>query len=212
MDLMADYRRKEINTFLDELSSSAPTPGGGGASALVGALGAALGCMVCSLTVGKKKYRDVEADIIAAAEQLSSIREELAECINRDAEAFEPLSRAYSLPKDDPDRASVMEKCLKTAAGAPFEILELARKALPIMEEVAEKGSTLAVSDAAVGSVMLRAAAQGAAANVYINTALMKDREYAASLDEKTALLTAECCEKADALYEKITGGLRKNG
>ncbi|MBP0969285.1 MAG: cyclodeaminase/cyclohydrolase family protein [Oscillospiraceae bacterium] len=209
---MDDFREKDINSFLAELSSSASVPGGGGASALAGALGAALGCMVCSLTVGKKKYRDVEADIISIAQELGSIRDSLAECITKDAVAFEPLSRAYSLPKDDPDRDTIMEDCLKKAASVPFEILELSCKALPFMEELAAKGSTLAVSDAAVGAAMLRTAAQGAAANIYINTALMKDRGYAGSLNEKTESMTAECCEKADLLYTKIADGLRKKG
>ena len=205
---MDSFLNNSITEFCTTLSSSAPVPGGGGASALAGALGASLGNMVCSLTTGKKKYRDVEEDIQRITSELSSLRDRLLECVNRDAEAFEPLSRAYSIPKDQPDRQEIMEECLRNAAAVPFEILELSCKAIPLLEELEEKGSRLAVSDAAVGAAMSRAAIQGAAANVYINTALMKDREYAEELNGKTVPAVSEFCARADNLYNKITGGM----
>lgn len=205
---MADYREKDINSFLAELTSKAPVPGGGGASALAGALGASLGGMVCSLTTGKKKYRDVEEDICRIADELASLRDSLSDCINRDAEAFEPLSRAYSIPKDEPGRDETMEECLRNAAAVPYEILELSCKAIPLLEELGEKGSRLAISDAAVGAVMCRAAIQGTAANIYINTKSMKDLAYAEDLNRKTLSAVSEFCARAEKLYNDITGGM----
>lgn len=207
---MADFRENTLNGFVSDLSSSAPVPGGGGASALAGALGASLGNMVCSLTVGKKRYRDVEEDIIRISGELIALRDSLMECINKDAVAFEPLSRAYSIPKDTPGRQETLEECLRTAAGAPYEIVELSCRVIPLLEELAEKGSRLAVSDAATGAVICRAAIQGAAANVYVNTALMTDREYAKELERKTEEAAQEFCSRADRLYEEITRSMKK--
>lgn len=207
---MADFLDMPIKDFVSELSSKAPVPGGGGASALAGALGAALGNMVCSLTVGKKKYKDVEEDILKISDELVSLSESLLDCINEDAVAFEPLSLAYSIPKDDPSRQETMEKCLRDAASVPFRITELSCRAIPLLEELAEKGSRLAVSDAATGAVICRAAIMGAAANVYVNTSSMNDRGYAKDLENRTEQLVTEFCPRADSLYEHITLKMKK--
>ena len=164
--------------------------------------------MVCSLTVGKKRYRDVEEDIIRISGELTSLSESLKDCMNKDAEAFEPLSKAYSIPKDEPGRDETMEKCLKDAASVPCEILDLACRVMPLLEELEVKGSRLAVSDAAVGAVMCRAAIQGAAANIYINTASMKDRGYAEEINKKTIQAVSEYCLRADDLFNRVTGGM----
>ncbi len=205
-----DFRDKDIKSFLSKLFSKAAVPGGGGASALAGALGAALGGMVCSLTVGKKKYKEVEEEIISLSEQLQEICDRLADCINRDAEAFAPLAEAYSIPAGTPGRNIVMENCLRQAASVPCEILELSCGVVPILERLAEIGSRNVVSDAATGAVMCRAAIQGAAANIYVNTALMKDRGYAEELNSKTEQAVTESCAAADRLFDSIIGGIRK--
>ncbi|MBQ5341932.1 MAG: cyclodeaminase/cyclohydrolase family protein [Oscillospiraceae bacterium] len=206
---MADFLDIAIKDFVFELSSKAPVPGGGGASALAGALGAALGNMVCSLTVGKKKYRDVEEDILKISDELGALSGNLLDCINEDAVAFEPLSRAYSIPKEDPSRQDTMEKCLRDAASVPFRIVELSCQAIPLLEELAKKGSRLAVSDAATGAVICRSAIMGAAANVYVNTSSMVDREYAKALESRTEHLVTEFCPRADSLYEQITAKMK---
>ena len=118
----------KVSDFTSMLASKTSVPGGGGASALAGAIGVALGDMVGEFTIGKKKYIDVEADIKALMEKAEDIRKALLDCIEKDAVAFEPLSKAYSIPKDDPDRDVIMEKCLKDAAAVPFEILEFLKK------------------------------------------------------------------------------------
>ena len=168
-----------IKEFTEQLASPSSVPGGGGASALVGAIGIALGDMVGEHTVGKKKYADVEEDLRALMARAQELRAKLVDCVDRDAAAFEPLSKAYKIPKEDPSRDEILEKCLKDAAQVPLEIFDICLEAIEIVKGFAEKGSRLIISDAATGAVMLKGAMFGAAINVKVNTNLMKDREYA---------------------------------
>ena len=195
-----------VKSFTEELASKAPVPGGGGASALVGAIGVALGDMVGELTVGKKKYADVEEDVKALMVRAQELRVKLLECIDRDAVAFEPLSRAYGIPKDDPNRAEIMEKCLRDAAQVPFEILCLCCEAIELQVDFAAKGSVLAVSDAGTGVVHCKAALQGAAINVKVNTKAMKDREYAAAIDRQVDERMEKYGAMADEVFNKVYG------
>ena len=114
--------------FLAELASKAPTPGGGGTAALVGAAGVALGNMVGNLTTGKKKYAAVEADIQALNTRADALRKELEALVQADADAFAPLAAAYGLPKDTPEqaahKAAVLEKALDAACAVPLEVME----------------------------------------------------------------------------------------
>jgi formiminotetrahydrofolate cyclodeaminase len=195
-----------VKSFTEVLASKAAVPGGGGASALVGAIGVALGNMVGALTVGKKKYADVEEDIKALMVKGDDLRERLLECINKDAVAFEPLSKAYGIPKDDPTRDEVMEKCLHDAAQVPFEILCLCCEVIELQVDFAAKGSALAVSDAGTGVVIAKAALQGAAINVKVNTKSMKDREYAAKIDEQVDARMDKYMKLADEVFDKVYG------
>ena len=133
---------KSVTEFTEALASKAAVPGGGGASALVGAIGIALGDMVGELTVGKKKYADVEEDVKALMARAQELRVKLLDCVNKDAEAFEPLSRAYGIPKDDPTRDEVMEKCLRDAAAAPLEILDLCCEAIELQRDLPSRCAT----------------------------------------------------------------------
>lgn len=204
---------KSCKDFLQELSSSAPAPGGGGASALGGAVGVALGSMVGNLTTGKKKYADVEQEIQRLLLLLEDSRKRLMTLVQADADAFLPLSKAYGMPKDTEEeileKTKVMEQALKGACAVPLEIMEECLFALGLLKEMGEKGSRLAVSDAAVGAVFLKAAAQGAAVNVFTNTRLMKDREYAAACEEKAVLLREEAAKLADSIYNQVEEELR---
>ena len=195
-----------VKSFTEQLASKAPVPGGGGASALVGAIGIALGDMVGELTVGKKKYADVEEDIKALMVKAQDLRVKLLECIAKDAVAFEPLSRAYGIPKDDPTRDEIMEKCLRDAAGVPFEILCLCCEAIELQVDFAAKGSVLVVSDAGTGVVHCKAALQGAAINVKVNTKAMKDRDYAASIDRQVDERLEKYGKMVDEVFEKVYG------
>ncbi len=197
---------KTCYEFLDVLQSKEPVPGGGGASALVGGVGMALGHMVGALTVGKKKYADVEEDIKAMMLKAEDLTKKLTDCVNKDAENFEPLSRAYGIPKDDPTRDEVMEKCLRDAASGPLEILDLCCEAIDLQDEFAHKGSKLVISDAATGVVFCKAAMLGAAINVKVNTKSMKDREYAESINKHVDEMTAKYSAKADEVFEFVYG------
>ena len=203
-----EYSALTIPEYLDRLSSRDPVPGGGGTSALIGAIGTALGCMVGSLTVGKKKYAAVEADIQKCMEESLALQKNLSHLIDRDAEVFEPLSKAYGLPKDTPEEAAhkdeVMAKCLAEAASVPLEILDDCAKAIALIEEFAAKGSALAISDAGCAAVLIRSAAQGAALNVFINTKYMKDREEAERLNAHVSEVLTDVSSRADAVYENI--------
>ena len=197
---------KNVTEFTEALASKSAVPGGGGASALVGAIGIALGDMVGELTVGNKKYADVEEDVRALMVRAQELRVKLLSCVNKDAKAFEPLSRAYGIPKDDPTRDEVMEKCLRDAAGAPLEILDLCCEAIELQREFAAKGSVLAISDAATGVVFSLSAMYGAAVNVKVNTKSMKDRDYAEKINAHVDAQMAKYRPIAEQVYQDVYG------
>lgn len=194
--------------FLEELSSKAPVPGGGGASAAVGAFGAALGMMVANLTVGKKKYAAVEEEILAAREELERLRDRLVTLTDRDAQAFEPLSRAYGLPKNTEEekaaREKIMESALYEASVVPMEIMETVLSSMDLLETLGEKGSRLALSDVGVGILFAQAALEGASLNVFINTRLMKERSQAEELNARADRMIAEGREKKERIYSQV--------
>ena len=203
---------QNLQNFSDALASKAATPGGGGGCALVGALGAALGTMVGNLTVGKKTYAAVEGDIVKLMEEAEALRTELLGLIDEDAVAFEPLSKAYSIPKDDPSREETMERSLKTAADVPMRILRLCCRVIDVQKGFAEKGSALAVSDAGCGVVFCQAAMRGAALNVMINTKSMKDRGFAVALNDEVKSLLDKYGKTADQVYEYVFGRMDQDG
>jgi formiminotetrahydrofolate cyclodeaminase len=198
------YIDKSVRAFTEALASKAPTPGGGGASALAGALGAALGTMVGNLTVGKKKYQDVEADVLALMEEMEDLRRRLLELVDGDAEVFAPLAEAYGIPKEHPERAEIMEGALRLAVSVPIEIMECAARAIELHAQLGQKGSLLALSDVGVGVLFCKAALMGASLNVSVNTALMQDAKFAAELDARAAALIAEYGALADTVYEQV--------
>ena len=199
-----DYTTRSCREFVTVLASSEPAPGGGGASALVAALGTALGNMVGSLTVGKKKYADVEAEIIALKEKCDKLQTELLDQVPADAEGFIPLSKAYGIPKDDPNRDAILEEATVTACAVPMHIMELCCQAIDAIEVFAAKGSRLAVSDAGCGAVCCKAALQAASLNVFINTKSLKNRDTAAELNTKANTMLDTYCAKADAIYNMV--------
>ena len=199
---------KNIDKFLAELASSAPTPGGGGAAALCGALGIALGNMVGNLTLGKKKYADVQEDITALNSRAEALRADFAALIDADAEAFAPLSRAYSIPKDAPGRDEIIESALLRAAEPPLEIMRKCAEALDVIADYAAKGSALAVSDAGCAAALTIAAMKAAALNVRINTKSMADREAADKMNAEAAGLYEKYEKEAEEIYQNVYGRL----
>lgn len=210
-----DFAETSCAEFISLLGSKAPVPGGGGASALVGAIGTALGNMVGALTEGKKKYADVEEDMIRLRKGAEKLQGEFLALVQRDAEVFEPLSRAYGMPRETEaqreEKDRVMEAALKEACSVPLEIMAKCGEAVRLQEEFAAKGSRLAISDAGVGVIFCKAALFGASLNVYINTAAMKDRAVAAEYNRQADTLLAEYGSRADLVFEGVKTCLKKD-
>ncbi|MDD6887071.1 MAG: cyclodeaminase/cyclohydrolase family protein [bacterium] len=202
-----DFANASCAEFVRVLASNAPVPGGGGASALVGAIGTALGNMVGSLTVGKKKYADVETEILALKAKCDALQQELLDQIAADAEGFAPLAKAYGIPKDDPSREETLEAATLVACRVPVRIMELCCEALEAIREFAKKGSRLAVSDAGCGAVCVKAALQAASLNVFINTKTLRDRETAESLNARCLDMLERYGAMADEIFNSVKNG-----
>ena len=176
------YIDQPIRHFLDKLASKSPEPGGGSVAALTGSLGAGLVSMVCSLTLGKEKYKDVQPQVEALIKESEKLRIEMQDLIQKDTEVYGGLSEVYKMPKNtDAEKAArtaKMQEALKKACQVPFEIglksLEVARLA----QRAAEIGNVAAVSDAGVAVLLAQACAQSAALNVKINVNSIKDDAY----------------------------------
>ena len=187
-----NFKSQTCEDFIEVLASKAAVPGGGGASALAGAIGIALGNMVGSLTVGKKTYADVEEEIIECKKQADEIAKEFLELMDKDAEAFE-----------------IMEGALNTACSVPIEIMKTCARGIDLVEVFAAKGSRIASSDAGVGATLLKSAMQGASLNVYINTKSMKDRRKAEELNHLADSLREEYEAKADRIFAEVNIRIR---
>lgn len=198
-----------IDGFIGELSSKSPVPGGGGASALIGAIGVSLCSMVANLTAGKKKYAAYQEEIDGILPRAATTTERLLALIKKDAEVFEPLSAAYGIPKESPGRDEQLEKSLVAACSVPMDILREVSGALCLVERLAAIGSRLAVSDVGVAASACRSAMEGAAMNVYINTKLMKNREYALKTNGEADRILADGIGRCDKIYEQIAAELR---
>lgn len=194
--------------FLEALSSRDPVPGGGGASSLVGALAASLGMMVTNLTIGKKKYVEVENEIKEIKDQLLDLRDKLIHFVDRDAEAFEPLSKAYGLPKETEEqkllKEKIMEEALYEASIVPLDMMDTILLVMKLLKVLEQKGSKLAVSDVGVAILFASAALEGASLNVFINTKLMKNRECAEKLNYRAEQKIEEGISLKEEIYQSI--------
>ena len=172
---------KKVSNFLDELASNSPTPGGGSVAALAGALGAALISMVGNLTVGKKKYEDVEEDIKKIISSSEKLRYELSQLIEEDVKVFNNFMATYKMPKETEDekkvRAEKIQESLIKAAKVPLKVAYKCLDILSLSKEVAEKGNINVVSDAGVAALMAEAALESAILNVKINLKMIKDEK-----------------------------------
>lgn len=205
--------QNQLEEFLTALSSKAPVPGGGGASAVGGAIGNGLGQMVANLTIGKKKYKDVEAEIQELLEKMETLGKEFMQLADADAQVFAPLAAAYSMPygteEEKAKKDEVMEKNLLAASLVPIQIMEKAMAMLDILEVLGQKGSRMAVSDVGVGVQFVRTALLGAVMNVYINTKSMKMRSKAEELNAYADKMVEEGTKKADKIYRDVLEVLR---
>ncbi len=201
-------KEQTVEQYLEALSSKQPVPGGGGASALAGALGCALGLMVGNLTVGKKRYAGVETEVKEYMGQLEALREEFLRLADEDAAVFAPLAASYGLPADTEEQRAykdaVLEENLLRASLTPLSVMEATLKGIAVLEELEQKGSVMAVSDVGVAVQFARTALTGAVMNVYINTKSMKDREKAADLNEEAYHMLTSGMARADEIYGKV--------
>ena len=199
-----------MKEFINTLASKEPTPGGGGAAALVGTVAAALCSMVANLTSGKKKYEQYQEDIERILVYLEEAIRDINSYIEKDADAFGPLAEAYKIPKDDPKRDEIMEKALLAAAVVPMELAGKVHDLIPVLEELEEKGSKLALSDVAVAAVCCRAAMEGAVMNVYINTKSLRNPMIAEGLNKKAMKLVEDGGKRCQGIYDRIQKTLVK--
>jgi len=200
---MTQIKDTAIEPFLDALASSAATPGGGSAAAILGGMGAALVSMVCNLTIGKKKYADVEGDMKDVLAKAEDLRHRLTGMIQEDVKAFDTVMGAYGMPKEtDADKAArdaAIQDALKQATEVPIRCCRLAREVIDLALTASEKGNLNVISDAGVGVLSANAALRSAALNVYINAKMISDKSFTdAKLSELETLLAG-----AEATTEK---------
>lgn len=207
------YTDKTCHQFVDAAASKSPVPGGGSVSAFAGALGTALGRMVGSLTVGKKKYESVENEMMQLIKEADQLITELMQLVQEDMDVFKPLSELYSMKaeteSEKQDKERLLEKALDEACSVPIRIMEKCGRAIELSKIFAEKGSRLAVSDAGASAALCRGALQAASLNVYINTGTMKNRERALELNERCEKYLAEYVRIADQVFETVSERLR---
>lgn len=199
-----ETQQQSYQEFLTALASNSPTPSGGGASALVGGIGIALASMVGHFTVGKKKYAPVEEDIHHMLEKAEALRTKFLELMAQDEAAFMPLSQAYSIPKDAPNRNEIMEQCLRNAATPPLNIVRLCCQAIDLHEEMLEKGNAMLSSDVGTGVMFCQSALFGGALNVKVNTKYMTDYTYRDAINQEVDQLVSQYSCKATMLYNAV--------
>jgi formiminotetrahydrofolate cyclodeaminase len=197
-----------LDQFLAELGSKAATPGGGGAAAVLGAVGAALSGMVAHLTIGKKKYAEVEADMRALLTRADALRGKLAEAIDADAHAFDIVMRAYGLPKQSEQEVAARNEAIQDALGAaiaaPMECARLCREAIDLAVEASAKGNAAVISDGGVAVLAAHAGLRSSALNVMVNLKLLTDRARASRLGEELDGLLDGAGELAERTYEDV--------
>lgn len=199
-----------VETYLEKLASDNATPGGGSAAAILGAQGAALIAMICNLTIGKAKYKDVEADMKAVVEKADKLRHELVGMIQDDVNAFDTVMGAYGMPKETDDdkakRSEAIQSALKLATDVPLKCVEACRAVIELGAVASEKGNLNVISDAGVGVLSAYAGLRSAALNVYTNAKAIKDREFAEDRLAKLEKLVGD----AEAVTEKSYDIVRK--
>jgi methenyltetrahydrofolate cyclohydrolase len=211
MQMLTD---KSLTKFLDELASNSPAPGGGSVAALAGALGSALTSMVANLTIGKKKYIEVETEMTALRAKSEELRKAFTLIIDQDTDAFNKVMEAFGLPKENDDqkalRSAAIQEATKEAALIPLRAMKLVVDALALAKVVAEKGNSNSASDAGVAALMLHAGAEGAALNVYINLSSINDQDFVGWHTDEVATLQRTCKMKSDEIIGIVNGKVIK--
>ena len=208
--------QKTVTSFLNELASNSPAPGGGSVAALSGAIGAALTSMVCNLTIGKKKYAGVEGDMKKTLAQAEGLREQFTAMIDRDTEAFNRVMDAYGLPKENDAqkalRSAAIREATREATLVPLEVMKHCIDAIALAQDVAANGNAHSVSDAGVSALMLNAACQGAALNVKINLNSLDDQEFVAWKSDEVRSILKTSTMMLEETMEIVADKLKKDG
>jgi glutamate formiminotransferase/formiminotetrahydrofolate cyclodeaminase len=198
----------KINSFLSELASNSPAPGGGSVAALSGGLGASLSSMVCNLTVGKEKYADVQEDIKKVLKKSEKLRKELTKLIDEDTNAFNDVMKAFKMPKETEEqkkkRSAAIQDGYKTAAQVPLDTARTCAEILDVAKIVAEKGNINSVTDAAVSALMAQSGAIGAILNVKINLSSIKDEKFVKKLSSELDSLEKKARNKTDEILKIV--------
>jgi len=203
---------QSITEFMDNLASSASTPGGGSAAAILGAMGAALTSMVCNLTIGKKGYEDVSDDLKKVLDDAEALRHQLIDMIQDDVDAFDGVMGAYGMPKETDEqkaeRSRTIQEALKTATAVPLACAEACHRAMVLSEPAAEHGNKNVISDAGVAVMASYAGLMSAALNVYINVGSIKDEAFADEHAKGIAKLLDDAKQRTDATYALVKSKL----
>jgi formiminotetrahydrofolate cyclodeaminase len=204
------FKDNRIEEFLDALASQAATPGGGGAAAIIGAMGAALVSMVCNLTIGKKKYAEVEADMKDILGKTEALRRKLTDMIEDDAKAFDLVMGAYGMPKEtDADKAArdkAIQEALKIATDVPLACARAARDVIDLAGQASAKGNLNVISDAGVGVLAGYAALRSAALNVWTNARMINDKTFAEAKLKELNQLLAGAEATTERAYDIVKG------
>lgn len=200
-----------LGEFLNKLSSASPTPGGGSVSALAGAQAAALVAMVCNLTIGKKKYADVEDEMQELLENAMIEEKELLHLVDLDAEAFDDVMDAFKLPKTNDEEKAVrreaIQRALIKATEVPLRTMEHSIEVMRMARIAAEKGNVNSISDAGVATLLASTAVEGASYNVRINLGSIKDEHFITEIQQKMD----EFLDESDTLLDRVSRSLDDN-
>ncbi|MDF3004799.1 MAG: methenyltetrahydrofolate cyclohydrolase [Oscillospiraceae bacterium] len=203
---------RTVTGFIDLMASSEPAPGGGSAAALQGALGTALTAMVCALTIGKKKYADVQELITATQQEAITLKNRYLDVIDRDTEAFNGVSAVFAMPKDTDEqkqaRTQAMQTALKACTQTPFEMMQLAYDSLKLTQSIVGRSNASAASDLGCAALSLKAAIQGAWLNVLINIGGITDEAFANQYRQEGQALMAQALPLADSIYQEVLSAL----
>ena len=198
----------KVSDFLSELASKSPAPGGGSVAALSGALGSSLTSMVCNLTIGKEKYKNVEDEIIQILKKSENLRKKLTELIDKDTEAFNDVMKAFKMPKETENqikkRKQAIQNGYKTASQVPFETAQTCEKILDIAMFVAKNGNENSITDSGVSALIAKAGVEGAILNVKINLGSIQDEEFVKKLSSKLDKMDINCKQKTEEILKIV--------
>jgi formiminotetrahydrofolate cyclodeaminase len=206
------FEQEQLKTFIDEVASSSPAPGGGSVAALSGSLGVALISMVCRLTIGKKKYADVQSRMEEIVKKSDELKDRFLFYMMSDTDSFNLVMKAFSLPKDTDEQKNVRQReiqdATKKATLIPLDVMKSSAEAIILASDVAEKGNKNSISDAGVAALMLVSAMEGAYLNVKINLQSVTDVEFVNRYGKEASQLAVEVRRKAENVHEIVARNL----